>query len=300
MCLSPITVVLGLKPGKEALKGVPTFSGSEDEKEQEKHQDNAGAQPSETGQAALQATTLLSLVNAHSAWNAPAKMTKVWLGEGLGSIPKRVQERMLKWEFVDLAEFRQRSAAERTALEDNTDKLMILPGFEVAHSKKKPVTDIITWVQCFSRYTAAMAQSFPDCTPGFMSHMITVLKAYTEVEEPAWWEYDEAFREKMASTGNRSWKGMDVSLYQELCGSRPRRKVPMSSTDSKATGKATLGKRTGDGKRKPHMCWLFNKGECSYGARCKFPHLCELCQGSHPKRHCPSKGTPKAIRSGQF
>ena len=44
MCLSPITVVLGLKSGEEALKGVPTFSGNEDGKEQEKHKDNAGAQ----------------------------------------------------------------------------------------------------------------------------------------------------------------------------------------------------------------------------------------------------------------
>ena len=61
-----------------------------------------------------------------------------------------------------------------------------------------------------------------------------------------------------------------------------------------------LGKHTGNGKRKPHMCWLFNEGECSYGARCNFPNLCEVCQGSHPKCHCPSKGIPKAIRSGQF
>ena len=62
---------------------------------------------------------------------------------------------MLKWEFMELAEFRQRLAVERTASQDNAD-------------------DIITcnWVQCFSWYTVAMAQSFLDCTPGFISHMI--------------------------------------------------------------------------------------------------------------------------------
>ena len=76
-CVSPITVVLGLNPGEDALKGIPTFSGNDKEKEQEKQKDKAGTQPAETGQAALQATTLLSLVNAHSSWNAPAKMTKV-------------------------------------------------------------------------------------------------------------------------------------------------------------------------------------------------------------------------------
>ena len=293
-------MVLGHTPGKESLQGVRTFTREEEEnKEQPKDtEEEQLSQQAGTNRAALQASTLLSLVSAHSSWNAPAKMTKVWLGEGLGSVPKRLQEKALRWEFVDLAEFRQRSAAEKTASEDNTEKLMVLPGFEVAHTRKKPVTDIITWVQCFSRYTAVMALSFPKCSPGFMSHMITVLKAYAEVEEPAWWEYDEAFREKMASTGNRSWKGMDVSLYQELCGSRPRRKTVALS---KGAGKAALGKRTGEIKRKAHVCWLFNEGECTYGARCKFPHLCEVCQGSHPKRHCITKGGlggPKTTRSG--
>lgn len=67
----------------------------------------------------------------------------MWLGEGLGSIPKRLKERMLKWEYVDMADFRQRSAAERATAED-TDRLVVLPGFEVSHSRRKPVTDIIT------------------------------------------------------------------------------------------------------------------------------------------------------------
>ena len=83
---------------------------------------------------------------------------------------------------------------------------------------------LFCFVFFFARYTAAMAKNLPDCTPGLMSHLTTVLKAYAEVEEPAWWEYDEAFREKRASTGERSWSGMDVSLYQVLCGSRPRRR----------------------------------------------------------------------------
>jgi hypothetical protein len=31
-----------------------------------------------------------------------------------------------------------------------------------------------------------------------MSHMLMVLKAFKEAEHPAWREYDEALREKMA------------------------------------------------------------------------------------------------------
>ena len=84
---------------------------------------------------------------------------------------ERTHERMLKWEFVDLGEFRPRSFADKVTQEPDTEKLVVLPGFEVTQANKKPINSIITWVQCFSWYTAAMSSKFPECTPGFMSHM---------------------------------------------------------------------------------------------------------------------------------
>ena len=68
-----------------------------------------------------------------------------------------------------------------------------------------------------------MAIEFPESVPGFMSHLVTVMKAHSDVEDPAWRVYDEMFREKMASTGVRKWLGMDVKIYQEVCGGRQRR-----------------------------------------------------------------------------
>ena len=85
---------------------------------------------------------------------------------------------------------------DRLPAESETEKLVVLPGFEVSQTRKKPESNIILWVQCFARYTAAMAQHFPECTPGIMSHMLTVMKAFREVEDPAWRLYDEAYREK--------------------------------------------------------------------------------------------------------
>ena len=38
-----------------------------------------------------------------------------------------------------------------------------------------------------------------------MSHLLIVLKAFNEVEHSAWQEYDEAYREKMASMGVNTW-----------------------------------------------------------------------------------------------
>ena len=223
----------------------------------------------------------MSLLKAQESLNLTSKACRVWLGDGLGSIPKRVHERMVKWEVMDMNDFRPRASGDRAVPESDTEKLIVLPGFEVSQPKKKPVDDIFTWIQCFSRYTAAMAKEFPECAPGFVSHLLIVMKAYGEAKPPAWQDYDLAFREKMASTGTRDWKGMDVSLYHELCSSRPK----LLGTPEEAK----LGQ-----KRKrpvvggPRVCWPYNDGECTI-KNCKFAHRCELCMGNHPKRVCSSR-----------
>lgn len=201
---------------------------------------------------------------------------------------------MIKWEYVNLADFLPRTSADRLTAESETEKLVVLPGFEVSQTRRKPVANIILWVQCFARYTAAMAKHFPECTPGFMSHMLTVMKAFREVEDPAWRLYDEAYREKMASTGTRAWPDMDVALYQELCESRPRRRMSELASDQKAPARAAGIKRPSGGQ-KSLVCWQFNDGDCSYGKSCKFPHLCEVCRWNHPKFRCTSpSGGPTA------
>ncbi len=232
---------------------------------------------------ARQTASLMALLGARDNIGATEKTSKVWLGEGLGSVLKRTYERAMRWEFIDLAELKPRTAADRIIPESETQKLLVLPGFEIAQAKRKPITGVVTWVQCFGRYTAMMSLKFPGCTKGFMSHMLTVLKAYGEVEDPAWRMYDEAYREKMAATGVRDWPGMDIALYQEICGARPRRSVGCSEKGPSVVGM----KRPGEPQRRP-VCWQFNMGSCSYGKGCKFPHNCELCQGGHPKSRCPN------------
>lgn len=41
------------------------------------------------------------------------------------------------------------------------------------------------------------------------------------------------------------------------------------------------------------VCWQWNKGACSYGTKCKFPHKCDICDGAHPKIKCDAKKSSK-------
>ena len=141
---------------------------------------------------------------------------------------------MIRWEFMEMADFRPSSSIDPTTAETDMEKLVVLPGFE------EPVNNFITWIQCFCRYMAAMSKQYPECTSGFLSHLLVVLKAFNEVEHPAWREYDEAYHEKMASTGEKVWSGMDVALYQELCASRQKLRTPL--TERKEAPKGPGGK----------------------------------------------------------
>ena len=148
--------------------------------------DTVGSATEKEKSAAIKASSLLSILNSSRAWSHTERHSRVWLGEGLGTISRRTYEAMMKWQYVDLAEFRPRGALEKVQVEEDTEKLVVLPGFEVAQARKRPITSITVWSQCFARYTAAMATKFPECAPGLMSHLVTVIKAYLEVEEPVW------------------------------------------------------------------------------------------------------------------
>ena len=48
------------------------------------------------------------------------------------------------------------------------------------------------------------------------------------------------FRKKMASTGSKAWAGMDVALYQELCGSRQKQRVGQAEMREVPRGKQPM------------------------------------------------------------
>ena len=54
------------------------------------------------------------------------------------------------------------------------------------------------------------------------------IRAAQEFEDPAWRNYDEAFREKSAATGNRKWSEIDSLIYNRVFTGHAK-KIPISS-----------------------------------------------------------------------
>ena len=152
-------------------------------------------------------------------------------------------------------------------------------------------------MQCFTTYVAILATKFPEAVPDLMAYMLSIIRAYQEYEHPQWRNYDEAFSDKAATTGNRKWSVIDSHLYNQiftgrarklpvctLCGASTHRTEGCPSTGVPARKKlagdvmimgppqillpmATRG--SGEAARKD-VFWAFNAGHCKYAASCKF------------------------------
>ena len=90
----------------------------------------------------------------------------MWLGDVLPSIPKKLHDHMLRWEFITFAELKPTDTLDKLCQETESHQYIILPGVEVARAKHKLVEDIHTWLQYFGVYVAAMSKQFPECGAG--------------------------------------------------------------------------------------------------------------------------------------
>ena len=111
-----------------------------------------------TSSSSLIGAALLSLIPKEDGDGAI--LQKVCVGAGLPSIPRRVHDRMLKWEYVNLAEFRPPGTLEAINPKPDPQQYAVIPGLELASAKKKLIQCIHTWFACFTVYTAVMAKAW--------------------------------------------------------------------------------------------------------------------------------------------
>ena len=79
----------------------------------------------------------------------------VSIGEGFPPLPRRLLDRMLNWEFIDMVELKPAQAEDVLDPEPDPQKFILLAGLEIVRAKRKQVTHINTWTQCFTIYVAA-------------------------------------------------------------------------------------------------------------------------------------------------
>ena len=193
---------------------------------------------------------------------------------------------------------------EKLSAEPDPHRFVILPGLEVAQAGKKPIRDVLTWVQCFNIYIAVVAKKHPDMVPEMLAYMLIVLRAQREYEDPAWRLYDEAFLDKAAATGNRKWSQIDTHIYNQIFTGRGccalivilRHMILKNAPLCSLIGR-------GEWRRPPLVGWrkFLREGRefvgilttVPVGDKCRFRHICSECAGRHPRVSCRRASAPK-------
>jgi len=182
--------------------------------------------------------------------------------------------------------------------------------------RRRTVTDIATWVQCFATYVSVMSSAHPQAVPELLAYLIFVLRASQDFGGVAWVTYDAAFRRQAFITGNRQWSRVNPSLYSicfsgvprtgqrcELCLSlshNTRECALVSDPDPDVTTRlkslesAVLAfvshpslpqQGPATSTRPTEICPNWHMGTCRVG-QCRYRHVCRVCRGPNPAMAC--------------
>ena len=224
----------------------------------------------------------------------------VYVGEGLPPIPQKLAKKIMKGDFVEMEE--------------------LLPElWPVAHHegegkirRNRKITDIFTWIQCFSLYTSVRGRQKPELIAELMAYMVSIIRASREYLGLGWVQYDSLFRKHAALRSDTRWSVINTTLYArcftgaprevrcELCWANSHETkecLHLTGTDSAIESRMqlieqsiqTMSQRRVQPTRprsSGEVCRKFNNEGCTY-PYCRHDHVCMTCGAPHPEPQCP-------------
>ena len=126
------------------------------------------------------------------------------------------------------------------------------------------------WEQAFRVFSNIYTRQYPQRAAELIQYNHVIHTASMSYHWSNVYAYDIDFRLHMSRHPQRSWS---VILQQAW---NLRLKDRHENNDRRLCGHASSGGSGSSSKRKD-ICFRFNVGKCTYGARCKFDHRCGIC-----------------------
>ena len=128
----------------------------------------------------------------------------VSIGVGLPPVPQKLVERIQAGEYVDMVELLPDCLGTHggsTAKEEKGSK------------RRRQITSIAEWVQCFGVFMAVVASKSPDRTIDLLGYQSIIVEAFREYEGDTWLGYDRRFRQMAAAKLGCKWATVDPTLW---------------------------------------------------------------------------------------
>ena len=161
------------------------------------------APPSSAAVGAVPDGSLLNHVPTTDPADKAGDPPGISVGAGLPPVPKKLVDRIQAGEFVDMAELLPDRMGCTAALFHNekVDKLQ--------KSKRRQVSTITEWIQCFSIYAAVLTAKHPNSIQDLLGYQALIVEACSEYSNEAWLGYDRRFRQMAAASPGITWARID-------------------------------------------------------------------------------------------
>ena len=243
------------------------------------------------------------------------------LSEALPVVSGKLVRRILKAEYIDMAELlKDNMEAERRRCATEG-----APPGATSRSARREIPDVLSWLQCFTLYTAVVVSRHPEKIKELLAYQAMIISEARRCGGRGWLLYDAAFRQQMTSFEAVDFGRINQSLYsttflaygggrtkactecmmadhaREECALHPNRSLPV--VQLKEAGRAATREswrapreleRPSEKKRRVRrgVCFAFNEGVCKFGPDCRFDHQCTVCKvyGDHGAAQCKEEG----------
>ena len=143
---------------------------------------------------------------------------------------------------------------------------------------------ITDWMQAFNVYSTIYLEKYPSKAINLLKYGSTIIEKYKSAPLGTWRIYDESFR-RNRQTHHLPWEELNVELSMKAHDRGQRR---LEQQPQRPRG----FRRPFRSQRAPGTCYDYNDGAKCRTLPCKFPHVCELCKGPHPKIKCTMHQRP--------
>ncbi|XP_028415781.1 uncharacterized protein LOC114539351 [Dendronephthya gigantea] len=220
------------------------------------------------------------------------------LGPGRSPIPAKLVKKIVSHEFIDLSELIPEN------LEEPPNEL---PSFSIVGAqivtkpqpgKKRDISDILTWVECFNSYTAVLTSFFPTRARDLLAYMALIIRTSKRFGGMGWFHYDRAYRREAAASNSRDWSMMRPDLYHYHTAVTNTRQLDLIKKDTppNTSGNRSFREEPRGSSTGRLLCHSWNAGFCNSNQQiCRFRHICSFpdCQGYHRllehQRHVSAK-----------
>ena len=236
------------------------------------------------------------------------------LSDGLAPVPAKLVARILRGEFVDMAELlRDNLEAQRRGViqESSTISGDIKRG-------RREIPDLLSWVQCFGTYMAVVTSAQPTKSRELLAYQTLIVREARRCGGRGWLAYDTMFRQQAVGNLDMDWSKLNPTLYAVtflaqsgsgrncvLCMESDHSKEDCALAEgkvgppfSKTSSSRDAQRSGGDAASRPQkgkarmICFAWNQGECSF-PYCRYRHTCVKCGGEHRIIHCHAWGADR-------